>query len=220
MLTCDLFRQFKKLFTQYLVSTAARSSGCYIKCNTQILAEVFCNDQRDELNKVRFCPRPNKVCQLQCWSQEHYAKDRMFWGFDRIDKEPLNIDITQEMRDAYEAFRVFGNHVGNDYWDVKPDGNPSHFRLPVCDSDAGYVDVTDFKRGDEKQNKAFPASCGTWRSDEVQDFMDFTGLGIESQPFKEGNLHHLYFTIIPRVCVHAILHCILRTNDAGRKFTR
>jgi len=41
----------------------------------------------------------------------------------------------------------------NDYWEVLPDGNLSLLRLPVRDSDAGYVDVTDFKREGEKQNR-------------------------------------------------------------------
>lgn len=71
----------------------------------------------------------------------------------------------------------------NDFWEILPNTNPSLFRLPVCDSNAGYVDVTDFKRDADRQNKAFPASCGTWRSEQVQDFMDFTGLSNTKRGF-------------------------------------
>lgn len=132
-------------------------------------------------------------------------KRKLLWGFDHLEKEPLHISIAQEMRNACESFKTAGNHPVNDFWEVLPDGNPSLFRLPVCDSDAGYVDVVDFKRTEDGQNKAFPASCGTWRSDEVQDFMEFTGLSNTSKAFERGDLRHLYFIRIPLVRVYVIL---------------
>lgn len=53
----DFFsRQFKIQFSQFLVSTAARSSGCYLKCNTQPNAELYCNDKRDEFEQSSILP--------------------------------------------------------------------------------------------------------------------------------------------------------------------
>jgi hypothetical protein len=73
----------------------------------------------------------------------------MFWGFDLVDKEPLNIDMAQEMRNAYKTYKTFGNHDGIDYWATQSYMNP-FFGLLVCDLDASYVDITDFNHHNER----------------------------------------------------------------------
>lgn len=178
-----------------------------MKCNTQYLAEDLCNDNRDSLNRIRICPRPNKVCQLQCWAQWRFPKDLEFYGLNQIDKEPFNMDLKAEMLNAYESFKNYGNRAGSNYWDILPNGNPSLFRLPVCDSDAGYVDITDiYQHGPHTdQKRSFPPSCGNWRSNETKDFMDFIGLGPGTETYERGDLMHLYSTILPLVCVYPIL---------------
>jgi hypothetical protein len=107
----------------------------------------------------------------------------MFWGFDQLDSALLHINIIQKMRNGYWSYKTRWNHPVDDFWEILQDGNPSLFRLPVGDPDAGCVDVTDFKREEDRQNKAFPASCGTWRSEQVQDFMDFMELSTTSAGF-------------------------------------
>jgi hypothetical protein len=143
-----------------------------------------------------------------------YPIDKLFCGFNQFGKLPLRIDITHN---AYESYKIAGSHPVNDYWEVLPDGNPSLFRLPVCDSDASCADVTDFKREDKRQNKAFPVSSGTWRPEGVLDFTDFITLSNTTTLFERGALGHLYFKRIPNACFPLILGYIFFPDNACRK---
>ena len=151
---------------------------------------------------MRICPEPNKVCQVECWSQEKKGWSMPLHGVNNLGKEPLGVDIQQKMKEIYAYYKENGNASPYDQLqdpakdteanmsDLPKPGPPPkgpHFWLPVCDSDQGYTHIVDF--GQQRHSKynlkqhsrgldqrSFPVSCGSFRSDQTVEFMEAMGL--------------------------------------------
>ena len=196
-------RHFKTQYMKYLIGTASRSSGCFIKCNTQENAQDVCHDTYRGINKSRFCPRPDKVCQVQCWARWRSGKELEFHGLDKLPQNPFNIDIKKELLMNYESFKRAGNRIETDglFWS-SPLKAETPFSLPVCDSDTGYVYIGNIHMSGFHARRMFPVSCGNWRSNETHDFYRYAAMDQESSRYKQGELHHFYRKTIPKASCH------------------
>ena len=111
---------------------------------------------------MRICPEPNKVCQVECWSQEKKGWTMPLHGVSNLSKEPLGVDIQQKMKEIYAYYRENGNVSPygrsqdpaadmnanlNDLPKTESPPTGPHFWLPVCDSDQGYTHIVDFDIG-------------------------------------------------------------------------
>lgn len=151
---------------------------------------------------MRICPEPDKVCQVECWSQEKKGWSMPLHGINRLGSEPLGVDIQQKMKEIYAYYKENGNASPygqsqdpakdmeanlNDLHKTRPPPKGPHFWLPVCDSDQGYTHIVDF--GQQRHSKynlkqhsrgldqrSFPVSCGSFRSDQTVEFMEAMGL--------------------------------------------
>jgi hypothetical protein len=188
---------------KYLIGTASRSSGCFIKCNTQENAQDVCNDTYRGINKSRFCPRPDKVCQVQCWAQWRSGKELELHGLDKLPQNPFNIDIKKELLMNYESFKRDGNKIRTEslFWS-SPLEAETPYSLPVCDSDAGYVYIGNIYLSGFHAKRMFPVSCGDWRSNETHDFYRYAAIDQDSSRYKKGDLQHFYRKTIPKVSCH------------------
>ncbi|KFX87307.1 hypothetical protein O988_09435, partial [Pseudogymnoascus sp. VKM F-3808] len=194
-----------------LMAASYRSAKCFMKCNSHPQANLFCdgfNDwefsaaarkkygdpgdghdphspKADVERQMRICPRPDKVCQIECWSQEKRGFSMPMHGFDAVQKAPLNFDVQDSMKRLYEYYKARGNadpylDWGGDAMGDVERGAP-RFWLPVCDSDAGYVHIADWGHqgnhlSDNVDRRAFPLSCGNYRSDQTEEFMRAVGI--------------------------------------------
>jgi hypothetical protein len=191
-------RQFRTQFSQYLISTAARASGCYMKCNTQPDAQKLCNEHDRDIHLSRFCPAPNKVCQMQCWAQWNHGKDLSLHGLKEYDapNHPWHINLKTEMANMYQHYKVYGNKATTEALaQTDLDHAPSMMQLPVCDSDAGFISIKNIYH--HHNRNMFPSSCGNWRSDKTAEFLEYFGYNVHSPRYNAGNLHHLYHDTIP-----------------------
>lgn len=194
-----------------LMAASYRSAKCFMKCNSHPQANLFCdgfNDwefsaaarqkhgdpgdghapqspKADLERQMRICPRPDKVCQIECWSQEKRGFSMPMHGFASVQGAPLNFDVKDAMARLYEYYKARGNadpylDWGGDALGDLEDGAP-RFWLPVCDSDAGYVHIADWGHqgnhlSDNVDRRAFPLSCGNYRSDETEEFVRAVGM--------------------------------------------
>jgi hypothetical protein len=135
-------------------------------------------DQESE-KAGRICPRPDKVCQLQCWSQERQGFIMPLHGLMRLMSEPLAFQVHKAMLTIYEQYKEVGNEPPQTSFlgtfnDTSLGAARPAFWLPVCDSDAGYSRIPDFANPAKlwQDKKAFPLSCGNWRSSETKAFLE------------------------------------------------
>ncbi|OBT61785.1 hypothetical protein VE03_09086 [Pseudogymnoascus sp. 23342-1-I1] len=201
-----------------LMAASYRSAKCFMKCNSHPQAKLFCdgfNDwefsaaarekygdpgdghdprspKADLERQMRICPRPDKVCQIECWSQEKRGFSMPMHGFTAVQAAPLNFNVQGAMTQLYEYYKTRGN--ADPYLDWGGDalgdleGGAPRFWLPVCDSDAGYVHIADWGHqgnhlSDNVDRRAFPLSCGNYRSDETEDFIRAVGMeNVAPQP--------------------------------------
>lgn len=200
------------------MAASYRSAKCFMKCNSHPQANLFCdgfNDwefsaaarkkygdpgdghdpnspKADVERQMRICPRPDKVCQIECWSQEKRGFSMPMHGFDAVQKAPLNFDVQDSMKRLYEYYKAHGNvdpylDWGGDAMGDVERGAP-RFWLPVCDSDAGYVHIADWGHqgshlSDNVDRRAFPLSCGNYRSDQTEEFIRAVGIeNVETEP--------------------------------------
>jgi hypothetical protein len=194
-----------------LMAASYRAAKCFMKCNSHPQAKLFCdgfNDwefsaaarekygdpgdghapqspKSDLERQMRICPRPDKVCQIECWSQEKRGFSMPMHGFGTVRGPPLNFDVQDAMARLYEYYKTCGN--ADPYLDWGGDalgdieGGAPRFWLPVCDSDAGYVHIADWGHqgnhlSDNVDRRAFPLSCGNYRSDETEEFIRAVGM--------------------------------------------
>lgn len=193
------------------MAASYRSAKCFMKCNSHPQANLFCdgfNDwefsaaarekfgdpgdghdprspKADLERQMRICPRPDKVCQIECWSQEKRGFSMPMHGFAAVQGAPLNFDVRNAMTRLYEYYKARGNMDpyldwgGDAVGDIE--GGSPRFWLPVCDSDAGYVHIADWGHqgnhlSDNVDRRAFPLSCGNYRSDETEEFIRAVGM--------------------------------------------
>ncbi|KFY08118.1 hypothetical protein V492_06517 [Pseudogymnoascus sp. VKM F-4246] len=194
-----------------LMGASYRAAKCFMKCNSHPQANLFCEGFNDwefsdaarekygdpgdghaprsskaELeSQMRICPRPDKVCQIECWSQEKRGFSMPMHGFSTVQSAPLNFNVQNAMAQLYEYYKARGNvdpyldWGGNALGDLE--GGAPRFWLPVCDSDAGYVHIADWGHqgnhlSDNVDRRAFPLSCGNYRSDETEEFIRAVGM--------------------------------------------
>ena len=212
-----------------LMAASYRSAKCFMKCNSHPQANLFCEGFNDwefsaasrekygdpgdghapqspkaELeSQMRICPRLDKVCQVECWSQEKRGFSMPMHGFTAVQAAPLNFDVKDAMARLYEYYKACGN--ADPYLDWGGDavgdieGGTPRFWLPVCDSDAGYVHIADWGHqgnylSDNVDRRAFPLSCGNYRSDETEEFIRAVGMEnpATKPPFPLDPLYKVY----------------------------
>ncbi|ELR05288.1 hypothetical protein VC83_08249 [Pseudogymnoascus destructans] len=194
-----------------LMAASYRAAKCFMKCNSHPQANLFCdgfNDwefsaaarekygdpgdghdpqspKSDLERQMRICPRSDKVCQIECWSQEKRGFSMPMHGFHTVQGAPLNFDVKDAMARLYDYYKARGNADPYLNWggDAVGDmeGGAPRFWLPVCDSDAGYVHIADWGHqrnhlSDNVDRRAFPLSCGNYRSDETEEFIRAVGM--------------------------------------------
>lgn len=195
------------------MAAAYKMAKCFMKCTTHPQAHLFCEGFNDwefgdaarkkygrpgdghkphskmaELEtRMRICPRQNKVCQIECWSQERSGFSMPMHGFDRVQADPLKFDVKKAMYKLYEYYKENGNEDPHADWGEslmeKMKGSTApRFWLPVCDSDQGYVHIVDWGHQGRFWSKnidrrSFPLSCGGFRSEETKTFIKAMGLG-------------------------------------------
>jgi hypothetical protein len=216
-----------------LMAASYRAAKCFMKCTTHAQAPLFCEGFNDwefspaareeygtpgdghsprspkaELERqMRVCPRPDKVCQIECWSQEKRGFSMPMHGFSTVQGPPLNFDVKQAMVRLYEYYKTNGNADPHIDWGSnqsgKLKGGAPRFWLPVCDSDAGYVHIADWGHqgnhlSDNVDRRGFPLSCGSYRSDETEEFMRAVGM-TNYDPKASFPLDPLYKVYAPKV---------------------
>ena len=110
---------------------------------------------------MRICPTENKVCQVECWSQERKGWTQPLHNIGQLGTEPLGVDIQSKMGEIYAYYKEHGNVNPHPDDVAAVEDNPAakitgeargpHFWLPVCDSDQGYTHIVDF--GQQKHGK-------------------------------------------------------------------
>jgi hypothetical protein len=228
----DPFRVEKAMvhqMTEGLVSKAYQDSTCFMKCATTPHAQKMCEgfnhwefggkegDARDPQAKPqskyaaeqaasRICPAPNKVCQIECWSQERKGFSQKLHGQDKVQREPYNVDLKEAMFVLYEWYKKHGNKKPIEEYEASPESVQGteivpYFWLPVCDSDMGYVHLVDFQNQElNKAEKAnFPLSCGSFRSEETPRFLHALNMGHYPTNFDPGfRVDKLYQNLAPK----------------------
>lgn len=148
-------------------------------------------------SELRICPEKNRICQVECWSQEDRGWNTPLYSYQQLTSKPLGINLTEAMLKNYRYYR---NHGNSNPHDPKlatesatkellgPEPIPG-FWLPVCDSDEGYQQIVDFDKQHHSplmiwnarfsrnlNKRSFPISCGGYRSDATEEFFEAIGM--------------------------------------------
>jgi len=198
-----LSRQITRIFDESLISNTWEDGKCYQKClcKEDGSTSKFCNTLgKDAEAKFRYCPNDpyGCACQLQCFSSNMDASknEAKLVGIEQL--KLWDIDFRDVLIKSYHTYRNA---------DLSLEGSGEIFyksyktkdqllELPTCASP--QVDMGDFKK-DGRHNRLFPCTCGDWRSNETQIFMNQLGFGISQPGFKSDTAKELLTRDCPGV---------------------
>jgi hypothetical protein len=172
-----------------LIGLLLSNQQCYIKCTEYANAQEMCALDRfrrekdgsiDSLVLARFCPEKEKLCQAQCYQMSRSGNKEISIFNIKSWESSWGIKPRELLEAAYHNWKKGGIeiHMDNILTDDSDMGVLSTVELPVCDSEPGYININDFRhKHDEKLYRNFPVSCGNFRSNETEMFLDNVRMG-------------------------------------------
>lgn len=188
-----------------------QNSKCYQKClcKEDGSSESLCHNN-DQNAKFRYCPQDGNgcACQVQCYTANLHGKNREIELFGKDKLADWDVRFEDILVNSYDNYRKThnGNLLTSHSLVAAMEHGERRLALPTCAS--SQIIMGDFQadtRSPKRINRHFPCTCGNWRSDETETFMNNLGLGKGQSDYQLGLAKLLFKKDCPRVSYCPIL---------------